>query len=134
MLSDPIADFCTRIRNAYLSKKKYVPMPYSKMKASLAKILEEEGYLKSSKVNPLTGGSKFKTLEVELVYDEEGQPVLTEIKRISKPGLRTYSKSKELTRILSGYGLSIVSTSKGLMTNKQARDKNLGGEVICQLW
>ncbi len=132
MFSDPIADFCTRIRNGYLSQKTKVIAPSSKVILQLVKIIKKEGYIKDFIIkseNPCQ-----KTLEITLAYNKEGKPLLTKIERVSKPGLRIYQKSKKISKVLSGFGVSIISTPKGLMTGDEAKKKNLGGEVICQLW
>ncbi len=137
MLSDPIADFCTRIRNGYMARKLNVQIPYSKLKEEMAKVLSEQGYLKKFKVRPPAGGPKSKikkNIIIELKYDEKGKPVLSKIERISKPGLRVYKGSKKIPKVLSGLGIAIVSTPKGLLTGGQAKNQNLGGEIICRIW
>jgi len=133
MSSDPIADFCTRIRNGYMARKLKIQIPYSKLKEEMAKVLNEQGYLKEFKVQ----GSRLKAkrnITIELKYDKKGKPVLTKIERISKPGLRVYKGSQNIPRVLSGLGIAIVSTPKGLLTGKQAKKQNLGGEIICKVW
>jgi len=132
MFTDPIADMLIRIKNGYQARKKLVEMPYSKLKAEIAGLLVKEGYLKKSvlKESPI---KTFKTLELILKYDGK-EPVLTGVKRLSKPGLRVYARATAIPRVRVGFGVTIVSTSKGLMTDKKARKKNLGGEVICQVW
>lgn len=133
VVTDPIADFLIRIKNGYLARKKIVEMPWSKIKENLAVILVKEGYLKESKVKSLKD-SKFKFLELELRYDKK-KPALSEVKRISKPGVRIYAKAKNVPRIKKGpRGLTILSTSQGLMTHQLAKKKNQGGEIICQIW
>ena len=140
MSSDPIADFCTSIRNGYMAGKLKVQIPYSKLKEEMAKVLNEQGYLKEFKVQGSSlpageAGLKAKrNIIIELKYDQKGKPVLTKIERVSKPGLRVYKGSKKIPRVLSGLGIAIVSTPKGLLTGKQAKKKNLGGEIICQVW
>jgi small subunit ribosomal protein S8 len=129
MFSDPIADMLTRIRNASRAKKAEVVAPYSKLKESLAHLLMSEGYV--SGVN-VVGNTK-KLLTVTLRYNQT-QPVITNLKRISKPGQRMYMSADKLPRTMSGFGITVISTSKGLMTDKQARKDHLGGEVICQVW
>ena len=135
MLSDPIADLLSGIKNAYLVDKEGIEVPYSKIKENLTKILVKKGYIKSSKSNPPAGGqsSNKKTLILTLKYKDK-KPVLTNIKRISKPGVRIYVKKEKIPRVLSGLGTVILSTPKGLMTGKEARKKGLGGEVICEIW
>ena len=130
-MTDPIGDFITRIRNGYLVRQKRISLPYSAIKECLAKILLKEGYLKEVQVE----GKKpqEKELVVNLKYRGK-EPAIKEIKRISKPSLRVYYQAKDLSPLRSGFGMRIISTSKGLMTDKEAKKKKLGGEVICQLW
>ena len=124
--TDPIADMLTRIRNANSSKHKTVDVPASKMKLSIADILFKEGYIKSYEElsNDVQG-----TIRVTLKYDEKGNRVIDGIKRISKPGLRVYASKEDLPQVLNGLGIAIVSTSKGIMTDREARKEGLGGEV-----
>jgi small subunit ribosomal protein S8 len=129
MLSDPIADMLTRIRNAQLAHKSTVEIPFSKLKKSIADILSQEGYIGTVEVK--NGRPSF--LVVVLKYADK-RPAITSLKRESKPGHRKYKKTMELPRVLNDYGLAIISTSKGLMTNKQAREQGLGGEVICSVY
>lgn len=129
MFQDPIADFLTRIRNAQSARLDTVKAPSSKIKHDLAKILEREGYVGAVHVEE--DGAK-KTLVVALSY-EGSRPKIHSIKRISKPGLRIYRKAFELPRVMSDIGIAIVSTSAGLMTNKEARRRKLGGEVLCEI-
>ena len=126
MVSDPIGDFLIRIKNGYLARKKKVTAPFSKIKEKLAKILVDSGYLAELKRDK-------NKLIVRLRYPE-GKPALEEVRRISKPGCRIYKKRKEIKPVRSGFGMAIISTPKGLMTDKEARKKNLGGEVICEIW
>jgi len=126
MLSDPIADMLTRIRNGYLAKKKKVIVPFSVLKERLAKILAREGFLKEVK-------REERELVLQLKY-QGGQPAVRKIKRISKPGRRIYKKVRDLKSIQSGLGISIISSPRGLITDKEARKKHLGGEVICEVW
>lgn len=127
---DPIADMLTRIRNAQAVLHKTVTVPYSKIKLNLIKILEKEGWV--GKVE--TQGRKVnKVIEIELKYDH-GQPVIGSLKRISKSGCRVYVKRSELKPIRQGYGLAIISTSQGLMIDRDARIKKLGGEKLCEIW
>ncbi len=129
--TDPIADMLTRIRNANTSKHKTVDIPASKMKVAIADILFKEGYIKSFEEisNDVQG-----TIRVTLKYDEKGNRVIAGIKRISKPGLRVYASKEELPQVLNGLGIAIVSTSKGIMTDKEARNVGLGGEVLAYVW
>lgn len=129
-MTDPIADMLTRIRNAVAVKKPEVVLPYSKLKFNVAKILELEQYV--GKVEKIKNG-KFDELKIELKYTEKG-PAIRHIKRLSTPGQRIYSAGKELPHVLNGYGLAIISTSKGIMTNKEAKRQNIGGELICEIW
>ena len=131
MSSDPIADMLTQIKNGYLARKKSVSIPFSKMKEEISRILVKEGYIASF----LTKEEKLKTKIIYITLKYEGKiPVLTEIKRISKPGLRVYKDKHNLPKVLSGLGIAIISTSRGLMTEKEAKKQNLGGEIICKLW
>ena len=131
MNTDPIADMLTRIRNANMVTLPEVSMPSSKLKVALARLLKEEGYIVDYKeeVNGV-----FKTLTITLKYDENNKAVFTNLRRVSRPGLRTYHKAKNLEQVFGGMGISVISTSKGLLTDRKARKENLGGEVICQVW
>ncbi|HEX5429625.1 MAG TPA: 30S ribosomal protein S8 [Patescibacteria group bacterium] len=128
---DTISDMLTRIRNASSVRKPEVVLPYSKFKFSLAQVLAAEGFLRA--VTTREAG-KFKDLVLELKYSNDGQPTISGISRVSKPGQRIYSKTSEIPRSLGGVGTTIVSTSRGLMTDKSARKTGIGGEVICQIW
>lgn len=130
MITDPISDMLTRIRNAALVKKDQVTLPSSKMKLAIAKILEKEGYV--GQVQESVEGH-MKHLNIGLKY-ENGLSVVHQIKRISKPGNRVYAKNNELPKVLSDLGIAIISTPNGLMTNKEARKRKLGGEVICEVY
>ena len=127
MNTDPVADMLTRIRNANIVSHPTVEMPSSKLKVALAKLLKEEGFIAdySERVE-----GHFKYLTVVLKYDELNKPVITNLRRISKPGLRNYCKAKNLPQVLGGLGIAIVSTSKGLLTDRKARKENLGGEIL----
>ena len=127
-LQDPIADMLTRVRNAQKASKKSVVMPSSKQKVSIAQVLKEEGYISSFEVS----GDTKKQLKIELRY-YQGKPVIERIKRISRPGLRIFKSKDELPSINGGLGIAIISTSKGLMTDRQARAAGHGGEVICHV-
>ena len=126
-LQDPIADMLTRIRNGHARSRINVVMPSSKQKVAIAEILKEEGYIAGFAVQP--DGPK-KTLDIELKY-YEGKPVIEMIQRVSRPSLRKYKKSGDIMKVKSGLGTAIVSTSKGLMTDKTAREQGIGGEVLC---
>jgi small subunit ribosomal protein S8 len=130
MFTDPIADMLTRIRNAAAAKKSELAMPYSKFKAALAQVLAAEGFI--SGVNVVDG--KFKSLKINLKYGPNGEAVIAGIKRVSKPGQRIYLPADRLPRANSGFGVTIVSTSKGLLSDRQARKQKVGGEVVCQVW
>lgn len=126
-MSDPIADMLTRIRNGQSADKATVQMPSSKGKVAIAKVLKDEGYITGYSVDDNAGKP---VLNIDLKY-YQGQPVIDEIKRVSRPGLRIYKNKDELPRIQNGLGIAIVSTSKGVMTDREARAANQGGEVIC---
>lgn len=129
-VTDPIADFLTRIRNASKARKIKVEIPSSKMKAGLAEILKKNGYIYDYKIDE---DSKQNVISVLLKYSD-GEPAINGLKRISKPGLRIYKKSDELPRVLNGLGTAVISTSKGLLTEKEARRQDTGGEVVCYIW
>lgn len=131
MNTDPIADMLTRIRNANMVSHETVEMPSSKLKVELAKLLKEEGYIVDYSTR--TEG-KFSFLTIVLKYDEKHKPVISNLKRMSKPGLRSYCKSKNLPQVFGGLGVAIISTSKGLMTDRKARKEKLGGEILCYVW
>ena len=131
MNTDPIADMLTRIRNANMVSHPSVEMPSSKLKVQLAKLLKEEGFITDYNVKE---NGKFKVLEITLKYDAKNKPIITKLERISKPGLRNYSKAKNLPKVLGGMGIAIVSTSKGLLTDRKARKENIGGEVLCYVY
>lgn len=129
-ISDPIADALTRIRNANLVKHDSVSMPHSNLKEELIKVLQQEGYVEGYSVYEKDG---FKEMNVTLKY-LDGKGVILGLQRISKPGLRVYSKAKNMPRVFDGMGTAVISTSKGLMTEKAARANKLGGEVLCYVW
>ena len=131
-MTDPIADMLTRIRNGLQAEHETVDIPASKMKVEIARILKQEGYINGYSVEGET--AKEKTIKVELKYGPEKQKVITGLKRISKPGLRVYAKGENVPRVLNGLGIAIISTSKGLMTDRDARKQNLGGEVVAYVW
>lgn len=131
--NDPISDFLTRIRNALLINSQTVIIPFSKVKLHLTEILKQEGYVNSFKVVNEDIIQK-KGIEIELKYNEDGQPTISGLRRISRPGLRKYSKGKEAPRVFNGLGISIVSTNKGLKTDRGCRKDKIGGEVLCQVW
>lgn len=130
VMTDPIADLFTRIRNANQMRHESITLPHSKLKTEIARILEEEGFINGYKVE----GDVKKNLIVELKYGRSNEKVITGLKRVSKPGLRVYAKCEDLPRVLNGLGLAIISTPKGVMSEKQARKENVGGEVIAYVW
>ena len=130
-MTDPIADMLTRIRNAVQARHDSVEMPSSNMKVAIARVIEDEGFVKGYQV---LEDRPFKMLRVDLAYTGKKEPVLTGIKRISKPGLRVYTKATTSPRVYGGLGVAIVSTPKGVMSGQQARRLKLGGEVICHVW
>jgi small subunit ribosomal protein S8 len=132
-MTDPIADMLTRIRNGLTARHEIVNIPTSKMKMAIADILVEEGYVKSATLIKDEKGVQ-DTISVELKYGPNYSKVITGIKRISKPGLRVYAKAEELPRVLNGLGIAIISTSKGIITDKQARLLGAGGEVLAYIW
>ncbi|MCL1587440.1 MAG: 30S ribosomal protein S8 [Actinomycetia bacterium] len=131
MYTDPIADMLTRIRNANSALHPEAAMPTSKVKEEIARILSEEGYIDGWKLQDATVGSE---LVVRLRYDAERQRVLQGIQRVSKPGRRVYSAARDIERVRGGLGVTIVSTSSGVMTDRDARQRNVGGEVLCRVW
>ena len=132
MTSDPIADMLTRIRNANTAKHDTVDVPCSKMKVSIAEILLKEGYIKKFDMIDVDGVSM---IHITLKYGaDKNEKIITGLKRISKPGLRVYASKEELPRVLGGLGIAIVSTNKGVMTDKEARKENVGGEVLAFVW
>ena len=131
-MTDPIADYLTRIRNAYLAGKKIVEIPSSKMKVAITKILCEKGYILSYKV---VEGEVSNTIKIALKYHPQTKtPAVKSIQRVSKRGLRKYTDVENMPRVLNGLGIAILSTSKGIITDKEAKDLNVGGEVICYVY
>lgn len=130
-MTDPIADMLTRLRNANSAHLESVTMPSSKLKVGIAEILKKEGYIADVKVEEARVG---KTLTLVLKYGDKRQRAITGIKRVSKPGLRKYAKSTALPKVMGGLGVAILSTSSGLMTDRQAQDKGVGGEVLAYIW
>ena len=129
-MTDPIADMLTRIRNALQQKHETVSMPSSKEKTAIAEILKSEGYINNYKVE----GDLKKTLTIDLKYGKNGERVISGLRRISKPGLRVYAKVENLPRVLNGLGTAIISTTNGMMTDKDAKKNHVGGEVIAYIW
>lgn len=130
VMTDPIADMLTRIRNAQQARHETVDIPSSKMKIQIAEILKEEGFIADFSVN----GDVKKVITITLKYGANNEKVISGIKRISKPGLRVYANGENLPRVLNGLGIAIISTSQGVMTDKNARAKHIGGEVIAYVW
>lgn len=131
VMTDPIADMLTRIRNANQMRHAVVNIPQSKMKEQIANILKDEGFIKNVEI--VTEG-QFASLRLHLKYSATNQRVITGLKRISKPGLRVYANAEELPKVLNGLGIAIISTSQGVMTDKQARRAQVGGEVVAYVW
>ena len=132
MTSDPIADMLTRIRNANTAKHDTVDIPASKMKVAIAEILLKEGYIKAFDINE---DGNFKTIHITMKYGaDKNEKIISGLKRISKPGLRVYASAEELPRVLGGLGVAIISTNKGILTDKEARKENVGGEVLAFVW
>ena len=130
-MTDPIADMLTRIRNAMMASHETVSIPSSKLKVELARVFKEEGYITDYAVKE---EGKFKVIVITLKYDARKKPVITKLVRVSKPGLKSYSKAKNLQKVLGGLGVAVISTSKGLMTDRKARKENVGGEVLCYVY
>ena len=131
IVTDPVADMLTRIRNANVMRKKEVVVPVSKLKLEIARILKDEGFVSGFEIKK---GDVQNMMVLGLKYGENKERVITGLKRISKPGLRVYAKASELPNVLNGLGIAVVSTSKGLMTSKDARKQSLGGEVLAYIW
>jgi small subunit ribosomal protein S8 len=131
MLTDPIADMLTRIRNANKAMHDRVEMPTSKMKQEIARLLKEEGYIKDYRV---VSGSPYDTLVIELKFGKNRKRILTDVKRVSRPGRRVYARKDRLPRVLGGLGTAILSTSTGIITSRQAAEQGVGGEVIAFVW
>jgi small subunit ribosomal protein S8 len=132
-MTDPIADMLTRIRNANVAMHDDVQMPSSKLKEALAAVLQKEGYIQSFRVDQ-EEGKPSKTLTIDMKYSEARERVITGIRRVSKPGLRVYTKADAVPRVLGGLGVAVVSTSKGLLTDREARRQRIGGEILCYVW
>lgn len=135
VMTDPIADMLTRIRNANQVKSEYVEIPASKLKEEILSVIKNEGYVKEvEKLSVEDKGTTKETLKVTLKYTGKKERVIKGITRISKPGLRVYARATELPKVLNGLGVAIISTSNGVMTDKEARQKNFGGEVVAYIW
>lgn len=131
VVSDPIADMLTRVRNANMAEKKIVSLPHSKIKSEVARLLKQEGFISDFSVDDNNGKS---ILNLFLKYTLEREPVIQGLRRISKPSCRRYTNAEEVPRVLGGIGIAILSTSSGLMTDSEAREKNIGGEILCYIW
>lgn len=129
-LSDPISDMLTRIRNAQSAGREVAEMPSSRMKTEIVRILKREGYIRDFSIE---GGEK-KTLRLYLKYTADNEPAIKGLKRESSPGLRRYSSSKDMPKVLGGLGISVLSTSNGILTDREARKQNVGGEILCSIW
>jgi len=130
-MTDPIADMLTRIRNSLRASQELVNIPSSKLKINIAKVLKTEGYIRNFR---LISDGQHKFIRIFLKYDKDGVPIIEGIKRISKPSRRSYAGSDKIPDVLNGYGIGIISTSRGLMTDREARKRNIGGEIICSVW
>lgn len=130
-MSDPLADMLTRIRNASSARHSKVDIPASKIKVNLARILKSEGYIKNYK---LLKDQRHGILRIYVKYDEANQGVITGLERVSKPGRRVYVKKRDVPFVLNGMGISVLSTSKGILTDREARKENVGGELLCNIW
>jgi small subunit ribosomal protein S8 len=130
-MTDPIADLLTRIRNAHLAKHDRLDVPASKLKVEVCRILEKEGYIESVKV---IDGSPSDSIRIQLRYDSRGMPLIRRMQRVSKPGRRVYRSANDVRPVLNGLGVGIISTSKGLLTDREAREQRVGGEVLCEIW
>ena len=131
MMTDPIADMLTRIRNGVSVERPFVEVPLSKVKRGVAEVLKREGYIWDWKE---VEGEQVNSLRLDLKYGPNGERVIRKIKRVSKPGRRVYSRANELAPVLNGLGISVVSTSGGVLSDREARQKNLGGEILCEIW
>jgi small subunit ribosomal protein S8 len=130
-LSDPIADLLTRIRNANMARKDYVDIPASKIKVSIARIMKDEGYIKYYKV---IRDKKQGVLRVFLKYGANNQPIIHGLERVSKPGIRKYVSKEEIPNVLGGLGITVISTSRGMLTGQECRRAKIGGEIVCNIW
>ena len=131
MMTDPIADMLTRIRNGVSVERPHVEMPLSKVKRGVADVLKREGYIWDWQE---VAGEPVSGLRLDLKYGPNGERVIQKIRRVSKPGRRVYSKAKDLAPVLNGLGISVISTSRGVLSDREARQRNLGGEVLCEIW
>ena len=130
-MTDPIADMLTRIRNAIMASYNTVDIPNSRLKIDITKVLKSEGFIKNYKIIP---DGRQGIIRIFFRYDEKREPVIEGLKRVSKPSCRVYGKSDKIPQVLNGYGINILSTSKGIMTDRQARKMRVGGEILCSVW
>ncbi|MGD8376537.1 MAG: 30S ribosomal protein S8 [Acidobacteriota bacterium] len=130
-MSDPIADMLTRIRNAHKARHRETDVPFSRLKSDLARVLQEEGYIEGFRVRE--EGPR-RIIRVALRYTEDGDPVVSGLQRASRPGRRNYTGAKEIPRVLGGLGICVLSTSQGVMSDREARRRHVGGEVLCNVW
>ncbi len=130
-MTDPIADMLTRIRNALKASHEMVDIPISKLKVNVTKVIKSEGYIRNFKI---VSDGQHRLIRIYLKYDENGVPIIGGLKRVSKPSCRVYAGYEDVPKVLNGFGINVVSTSKGLMTDRQARKSNVGGEVLCSVW
>ncbi len=131
VMTDPVADMLTRIRNALGAKHESVDVPASKLKSEILRLMKSEGYIKNYKV---VGEGEKKTIRVFLKYTRDGKPAIKALKRVSRPGRRVYVGFGEIPPVMSGYGVSVLSTSQGVLTDREARTKRVGGEILCSIW
>ena len=131
MVTDPVADMLTRIRNALIARHDFTDIPASKLKAALAEVLKREGYIRDFELR--SQGIRH-ILRVHLAYTDSREPVITGLRRVSRPGLRVYKQADELPRVLNGLGMAVISTSRGILTDREAAAKKVGGEVLCHIW
>lgn len=130
-MTDPIADMLTRIRNALMASYESVDIPNSRLKTDIAKVLKAEGFIKNYRI---IADNRQGVMRIFFKFDEKGEPIIEGLKRISKPGCRVYSASDKIPKVLNGYGINILSTSKGVMTDREASNQNVGGEILCSVW
>ncbi len=130
-VSDPIADMLTRVRNAIMAKHDHVLVPASRMKLSIARILKEEGFINDYEV---VRGKPHRVIKIQLKYSDHNQPVISGLERVSKPGLRVYAPRNKIPRVLNGLGTAVISSSKGVIADREARRFKVGGEIICYIW
>ena len=130
-MTDPIADMLTRIRNALMASYNSVDIPNSRLKIDIAKVLKNEGFIRNYKIVP---NDQQGILRVIFKYDDNGEAVISGLKRVSKPGRRIYAKADKMPKVLNGFGINVISTSKGIMTDKDARKMRVGGEILCSVW